>query len=250
MIFGVLLLAATIHRTFTDLFDSVYGKTDLVVSGSGRRTRCRPRRSTQGASARPGVDEPRRAASSSVFTLRRRGRPRPPTDAAEQLNVAGAGPGRRRDLTDSETVDGREPERGREIALQESWAEANEIDGRRPDARSRPRTASGGFDVVGLFQFSSGLDFGGEGFAAMPLGPRARGDGQAARGYDEVERGRRRRRGRRSTRSSGGLRRRARQGRRGRRRRRRRATRSSRSSRRSTRSSTSSPRWPSSSAAS
>ncbi|MGZ5341045.1 MAG: hypothetical protein ACXWED_06525, partial [Solirubrobacterales bacterium] len=34
MISGVLLLSATIQRTFTDLFDSVYGKTDLVVSGS------------------------------------------------------------------------------------------------------------------------------------------------------------------------------------------------------------------------
>ncbi len=35
MILGVLLLTVTIHRTFTDLFDSVYGRTDLVVSGVG-----------------------------------------------------------------------------------------------------------------------------------------------------------------------------------------------------------------------
>ena len=35
MILGVLLLAVTIHRTFYELFDSVYGRTDLVVSGSG-----------------------------------------------------------------------------------------------------------------------------------------------------------------------------------------------------------------------
>src|SRR4051812_7818684 len=34
MICGVLLLAATIQRTFTDLYDSVYGRTDLVVSGN------------------------------------------------------------------------------------------------------------------------------------------------------------------------------------------------------------------------
>jgi len=33
MIVGVLLLSATIQRTFTDLYDSVYGQTDLVVSG-------------------------------------------------------------------------------------------------------------------------------------------------------------------------------------------------------------------------
>ena len=35
MILGVLLLTVTIHRTFNDLFDSVYGRTDLVVSGIG-----------------------------------------------------------------------------------------------------------------------------------------------------------------------------------------------------------------------
>src|SRR5262245_64369847 len=35
MILGVLLLTLTIHKTFTDLFDSVYGRTDLIVSGVG-----------------------------------------------------------------------------------------------------------------------------------------------------------------------------------------------------------------------
>src|SRR6266571_8761355 len=35
MILGVLLLTVTIHRTFNDLFDSVYGRTDLIVSGVG-----------------------------------------------------------------------------------------------------------------------------------------------------------------------------------------------------------------------
>src|SRR5688500_2695802 len=34
MILGVLLLSATIQGTFSDLFESVYGRTDLVVSGS------------------------------------------------------------------------------------------------------------------------------------------------------------------------------------------------------------------------
>src|SRR5438552_3872526 len=35
MILGVLLLTATIHSTFANLFSSVYGRTDLVVSGGG-----------------------------------------------------------------------------------------------------------------------------------------------------------------------------------------------------------------------
>src|SRR6476661_1646019 len=35
MILGVLLLTVTIHPTFNALCDSVYGRTDLVVSGVG-----------------------------------------------------------------------------------------------------------------------------------------------------------------------------------------------------------------------
>ena len=34
MVFGVLLLVGTIRSTFDDLFDSVWGKTDLIVIGT------------------------------------------------------------------------------------------------------------------------------------------------------------------------------------------------------------------------
>ena len=66
MILGVLLLSATIQRTFSDLYDSVYGKTDLVVSGAGgdslrRSTLARVRRADGVAEAVGTV--------SSVFTL-------------------------------------------------------------------------------------------------------------------------------------------------------------------------------------
>ena len=46
MILGVLLLTATINRTFTDLYDSVYGETDLSSPASGRR-RCAGRPSAR-----------------------------------------------------------------------------------------------------------------------------------------------------------------------------------------------------------
>ena len=52
MILGVLLLSATINRTFTDLYDSVYGKADLIVSGGGGRTRCRSARSARSRARR------------------------------------------------------------------------------------------------------------------------------------------------------------------------------------------------------
>ena len=66
MILGVLLLTVTIHRTFNDLFDSVYGRTDLIVSGVGGDS---VRHSTLGKVRRtPHVDEAQGQVT-SVFTL-------------------------------------------------------------------------------------------------------------------------------------------------------------------------------------
>lgn len=163
MILGVLLLAATINRTFSDLYSSVYGNTDLIVSGSGE--------DSLRASALAEVEDTPGVESASgrilsVFTLLEDGGSQPPDPGAE-LNVAGQDPADEQ-VNDSQLVAGRNPEAGREISLQESWAEANDIEaGDRvslatPDGEKR-------FEVVGLFQFSSGFEFGGEGFAVMPL---------------------------------------------------------------------------------
>ena len=62
MIFGVLLLAATIQRTFTDLYDSVYGETDLVVSGS-ESTGSLPPSALERARRTEGVEEASGASS-------------------------------------------------------------------------------------------------------------------------------------------------------------------------------------------
>src|SRR5438876_9337824 len=61
MILGVLLLTVTIHRTFSALFDSVYGRTDLVVSGTGSDSL--PKSALRKVRATPGVGE----ASAQVF---------------------------------------------------------------------------------------------------------------------------------------------------------------------------------------
>jgi putative ABC transport system permease protein len=164
MILGVLLLTVTIHRTFNDLFDSVYGRTDLIVSGVGGDSVRHP---TLGKVRRtPHVDEAEGQVT-SVFTLVDRAGSAS-NDAANQLNVAGESRNAS-GLSDAHTVAGRRPQRGLEIDLQKSWADANDIHlGERvrlatPVGIERPR-------VVGLFQFSNGLDFGGQGFARMPLG--------------------------------------------------------------------------------
>ena len=180
MILGVLLLAATINRTFSDLFSSVYGRTDLVVAGSGEDSlRERVLREVR---ADPGVDEAVGRVLSTFTLVDPDGRA--PADADRQLNVAGERPGAE-DLSGSQLVAGREPRRGLELSVQESWAQANDIEtGDRislatPDGRER-------FRVVGLFKFSTGLDFGGEGFAEMPLAE-ARRVMDKRRVFDEVD---------------------------------------------------------------
>ena len=163
MILGVLLLTVTIHRTFNDLFDSVYGRTDLVVSGVGGDA---VRHSTLREVRRAPEVEEAEGVVFSVFTLVDRSG-EASTAPSKQLNAAGLNT-RAAGLSDARTVAGRKPSHGLEIDLQESWADANGIDlGDRarlatPVGVKRPR-------VVGLFQFSNGLDFGGQGFARMPV---------------------------------------------------------------------------------
>jgi putative ABC transport system permease protein len=165
MICGVLLLAATIQRTFTDLYDSVYGRTDLVVSGS-ESTGSLPLSALGRARRTAGVEE----ASANIFAVLslvgadgevEKG-------AGSELNSVGIDPAAS-DYTDSETVDGREVEGGSEVQIEASWAEANGIEVGEAIELAAP-SGLVTLRVVGTFRFSSGLDFGGEGFANLPLG--------------------------------------------------------------------------------
>src|SRR6266516_4386166 len=88
MILGVLLLAVTIHRTFADLFDSVYGRTDLVVSGQGSDSL--PESTLRTVRRTPEVAESAGIVS-SVFTLVDASG-QASTDASAQVNVAGRSP--------------------------------------------------------------------------------------------------------------------------------------------------------------
>ncbi len=180
MILGVLLLAATINRTFSDLYASVYGKTDLVVSGSGEDSLRGPTlaevQGTAGVSDATGR-------ILSIFTLVDDDGTAP-NDAERQLNVAGQDPNSE-NLTDSTLTDGRDPRSGLEVSVQDSWARANDIDVSdrislaTPDGERR-------FEVVGLFKFQSGFEFGGEGFGVMPLAS-ARKVMDRRRSWDEID---------------------------------------------------------------
>ncbi len=180
MILGVLLLTVTIHRTFTDLFDSVYGRTDLIVSGVGGDSV--PRSTLAEVRGTPDVSQALGTVT-GVFTLVDSAG-RASGDPSARLNAAGEDPAAAR-LSESRTVAGRAARRGMEIQLQESWADANGI----ALGDEVPLATPAGvrrLKVVGLFQFTTGLDFGGQGFARLPLASARRLMGKP-RAFDEID---------------------------------------------------------------
>jgi putative ABC transport system permease protein len=180
MILGVLLLTVTIHKTFTDLFDSVYGRTDLIVSGVGGDSV--PHSTLARVRGAPDVEEALGNVT-GVFTLVDRAG-QASSDSSSRLNVAGESAAAAA-LSDSRTVAGREARRGMEVSVQQSWADANGIS---LGDRVRLATPSGvkRLRVVGMFQFTTGLDFGGQGFARIPLAT-ARRLMDKPRAFDEVD---------------------------------------------------------------
>jgi putative ABC transport system permease protein len=166
MVFGVLLLVGTIRHTFDDLISSAWGRTDLVVTGAGNGML--PDSALERARAVPGV----RAVAPMVGGQFRR------LDAgghavkggAGDMLVAGYDTASGTPPYDFRWLSGRPPRKGPEIALERNWAEQV---GLRVGDRIRVATPTGPavLPVIGTFRFSSGLSFGGRGFAAMPIGP-------------------------------------------------------------------------------
>jgi putative ABC transport system permease protein len=181
MICAVLLLAATIQHTFTDLFDSVYGRTDLVVSGS-ESTGSLPHSALERVRRTEGVEE----ASANVFSVTSLVDESGDVEegSGSELNLSGEDP-RASNYADVETTAGREIEGGREIELEEGWAKSHGIEVGDTVRLAAPAGIVS-FEVIGLFQFSSGLDFGGEGFARIPIAA-ARRAFDKPRVFDEVD---------------------------------------------------------------
>jgi putative ABC transport system permease protein len=167
MILGVLLLSATIQRTFSDLFDSVYGRTDLVVSGS-QSSGSVPPDTLDRVAAIEGVEDTSANIFSPVTLIEDSGQAG--EDIGSQLNVLGTDP-HGREFTDAQIVEGRGIRSGlSEITLQQSWADARGV-GVGDEVQLAFPAGVATLPVVGLFDFATGLDFGGEGFAAMPIAP-------------------------------------------------------------------------------
>ncbi|MBI5310781.1 MAG: FtsX-like permease family protein [Actinobacteria bacterium] len=180
LIFSVLSLSRTIVTTFDELFSSVYGQTDLIVSGADYAGTV-DESLLEKVRAVDGVDIAVPSISSIVTLIPKDGS-KPGQD--DQINVTGVNPGDE-DLSGSQSVAGRGIEKGHEIALDESFAERKGIDvGDAIDVSAQ--TGLETFKVVELVRFGEGLDFGGQGFGAVPLDVARKVFAQPT-GYGEID---------------------------------------------------------------
>lgn len=162
MVFGVLVLVGTIHKTFTQLIDSAYGSRSLIVTPRGGGTLPA---STLGIIRRTqGVKSTGQAIGGSFIRLDGRGRPI--HGNAGVMWVAGF------DMSESpydfELLKGRATSSGAELGLEQNWARAHHLHVGDDVAVATP-TGRLKLHVVGIFGFSSGVGFGGQGLAAVPL---------------------------------------------------------------------------------
>lgn len=172
LMFGVLLLTATIDATFRNLFDSVYGKADLVVTGRDDASALPPGTLDRVGRA-PGVERAQGALFSVVVTAK----------GDHELNLNAVDPFEP-DTAGVTYVSGRRIQAGAEIELEERWAGDRGVE-TGDDVRLATPTGVRSFRVAGLFRFSRTFGFGGEGFGTIPLAT-AREVLDRPRGVDEV----------------------------------------------------------------
>jgi putative ABC transport system permease protein len=163
MAFGVLVLVSTIHSSFENLFDAIYGRTTLIVTGQNSV-------GSVPASTLPKIRQVEgvKAAQGEVFgvfrTLGENGAAN--GGRSSMLFVAGVDL-QGYDTAGSEVVEGREPRGPRQIELEEAWAHQQ---GFSPGDTLRMATPTGGTEltVTGIYKLQTSLDLGGYGTAAMP----------------------------------------------------------------------------------
>ena len=166
MMFGVLLLVGTIHSTFNQLFDSIYGRTDVVVSGQ-QSAGALPLATIERVRAVPGVKAASGSVGSVFRTVDRNGKAGRAQSA--QVFVIGV------DLSQPEMssavqVAGRKPIAGTdEIRLDKDWAAEHHL-GVGSTLRASTPTGVHALRVSGLYTFPGGLNLGGYGTGEMALG--------------------------------------------------------------------------------
>jgi putative ABC transport system permease protein len=162
MVFGVLLLTATIRATFSDLITAAWGKSDLVVTSQAGGTM--PDDTPLRLDAIPGVKHASPAVGASFTRLDSHGKA--VKGAGGQMWVAGYYPN---DMPyDVRWVGGRQVRSGPEIVVEKNWARDRHValgqwlSVATPSGRARVH-------VVGIWRLSNNLSFGGNGLAGMEV---------------------------------------------------------------------------------
>ncbi|MBI4897338.1 MAG: ABC transporter permease [Actinobacteria bacterium] len=184
LIFSVLSLSKTIVGTFDDLFSAVYGETDLIVSGADAAGTVDQSLLSK-IQATDGVDVATGSVM-SVLTLVKSTDPKTAAkfDQKQQINVGGVLPSDP-DLSGAEISAGRRLRGGYEIQIDQSFAKHNSLKiGQKVKLASQ--TGIDSFTIVGFFRIGGGIDFGGQGFASIPLDT-ARKVFDVPTGYGEID---------------------------------------------------------------
>jgi putative ABC transport system permease protein len=180
LIFAVLSLSKTLVSSFDDLYATVYGKVDLIVSGANGEGTV-PASALQTVRRTAGV-KVATADVSAVLSLVKHGRTS--TSQSDQLNTTGIDPSQP-DLTGSQLAAGRRVKSGNEITVDQEFAHGNHLGVGQEISLATP-VGVRRFLIVGIVRFGSGLQYGGQGFASIPLQV-ARHDFSLPRGYSEID---------------------------------------------------------------
>jgi putative ABC transport system permease protein len=163
LIFAVISLSVTLVATFDNLYSSVYGKTDLLVAppnvdGTIKRSKL--------AIVQKDPDVTAASASiTSVQSLVRNGKAG--SKQTDQVNSSGIDP-TAPDLTGAKTVAGRKIRGDKDIAIDSDFAKLHKL---KPGDSMRLAGPEGKkvFRVAGILSFGTGVQFGGQGFAVIPI---------------------------------------------------------------------------------
>jgi putative ABC transport system permease protein len=171
MIVAVLSLSATLLNGFRGMYDTVYGRTDLIVTrdnGTGGQAPF-PRALLDRVRAVPGVDPATTSGEVTGTAQLVDASGHAGTDASSILYVGGFEQDKIDAVSDFVRVAGRDPVSNREIAVEHGFA-----DGHHLHVGSTLRLALPvgllRLRVSGIFRFTRAVDYGGSGFALMTLG--------------------------------------------------------------------------------
>jgi putative ABC transport system permease protein len=163
MVFAVLVLVNTIHQTFTQLIDSAYGSRNLIVMPRGGGSL--PQRTLATVRATAGVKSTGQGIGGTFIRLDARGKPI--HGKAGVMWVAGLD--MKSSPYDFNLLAGRGTRAGPELVLEQNWAREHHLHVGDRLAVASP-TGKISLRVVGIFGLSSGVGFGGQGLAFLPLG--------------------------------------------------------------------------------